>query len=344
MSEQGQAHGPTDSEMRASGARTSPRLPREAQTAPSARAGIRPYAVLRTGVRHSAHGLAVVVALALLTTCAPTQPTAAPPAELADYTPLPTPTTEPSPTPTPSYEDDNEPNDSMLQASGPLVSGQEHRGFISAKDDIDFSYLEIDTPQIIRLSLTDLPAEVDYDLYLVTGEEDVLADSSNSGQQDEHIEYTTSSVGVFYVLVLPFNNFSPDEPYALSLELSPAPTPTGEDTYEPNDTPEQAAGPLALGQELQSYIWDEGDVDVYVFEMDQSATVQVSLTDITAVADYDLFLSNGAGEPLASSTRAIDREAIVQSLPPGTYYVTVQSFAGFSWKEPYTVRIDLVEP
>jgi hypothetical protein len=286
----------------------------------------------------------MVVALVLLTACAPAQPTPTPPAELAEHPPLPTPTPEPSLTPTPSHEDDNEPNDSMLQASGPLVPGQEYRGFISAKDDIDFSYLEIDTPQIIRLSLTDLPADVDYDLYLVTGEEDVLADSSNSGQEDEHIEYTTSSVGVFYVLVLPFDNFSPSEPYALSLELSPAPTPTGEDTYEPNDTIEQAAGPLALGQELQSYIWDEGDVDAYVFQLDQPGTIQVSLTDITAVADYDLFLSNGAGEPLASSTRAIDRETIVQSLAPGTYYVTVQSFAGFSWKEPYTVRIDLVQP
>lgn len=344
MSEQGQDHGRTGSWMRASGARTSPSLPGKAQGFPDPPAGTLHRTVLRTGTRRPVQTIAMVVALVLLTACAPAQQTPAPPAELSEYTPLPTPTPEPSPTPTPSHEDDNEPNDSMLQASGPLVSGQEYRGFISAKDDIDFSYLEIDTPQIIRLSLTDLPADVDYDLYLVTGEEDVLADSSNSGQQDEYIEYTTSSVGVFYVLVLPFDNFSPDEPYALSLELSPAPTPTGEDTYEPNDTPEQATGPLALGQELQSYIWDEGDVDVYAFQMDQPGTIQVSLTDITAVADYDLFLSNGAGEPLASSTRAIDRETIVQSLPPGTYYVTIKSFAGFSWKEPYTVRIDLVEP
>jgi hypothetical protein len=330
--------------MRASGARISPRPAEKAQAVPGPRAGTLHHTVLRIGARRPVQTIAMVVAFVLLTACAPAQPTPAPLAELPEYTPLPTPTTEPSPTPTPSHEDDNEPNDSMLQASGPLVPGQEDRGFISAKDDIDFFYLEIDTPQIIRLSLTDLPAEVDYDLYLVTGEEDVLADSSNSGQQDEHIEYTTSSVGVFYVLVLPFDNFSPDEPYALFLELSPAPTPTGEDTYEPNDTPEQAAGPLALGQELQSYIWDEGDVDVYAFQMDLPGTIQVSLTDITAVADYDLFLSNGVGELLASSTRAIDRETIVQPLQAGTYYVTVKPFAGFSWKEPYRVRIDLVQP
>jgi hypothetical protein len=330
--------------MRPSGARTSSRPPGTSQSALEPRVDSLHYVDLRPGRRCATHLGAALVVLAFLSACSPAHATPTPLAELPEYSPLPSPTTEPSPTATPSYQDDTEPNDSMLQASGPLVSGEEYRGFISAKDDIDFSYLEIDTPQIIRLSLTDLPADVDYDLYLVTGEEDVLADSSNSGQQDEYIEYTTSSVGVFYVLVLPFENFSPSEPYVLSLELSPAPTPTGEDTYEPNDTPEQAAGPLALGQEIQSYIWDEGDVDVYAFQMDQPGTVQVSLTNITAVADYDLFLSNGAGEALAASTRAIEREAIVQSLQPGTYYVTVKPFAGFSWKEPYTLRVDRVEP
>ena len=327
--------------MTPTGARTSLRRPRKARAVPKPQVDSLRHLVLHTGTRSPVRTIAMVVALAFFTACAPAQAT---PTSTPENTPLPTPTTQPSPTPTPSYEDENEPNDSMPQASGPLVSGQTHAGLISAKDDIDFFYLEIDTPQIVRLSLTDLPAEADYDLYLVTGEEDVLADSSNSGQQDEYIEYTTSSVGVFYVLVLPFNGFSPSEPYALSLELSPAPTPTGEDTYEPNDTLEQAAGPLALGQEVQSFVWDEGDVDVYLFQLDQAGTIQVSLSDITVVADYDLYLLNTAGEILASSTRAIDRETIVQSLQPGTYYVSVQSFAGFSWEEPYTLRIDLAEP
>jgi hypothetical protein len=327
--------------MRPRGARTSLSRPGQAEAVLEPPAGTLHHPLSCTSTRRAVSAIAIAVVLVLLTACAPAQAT---PTPTAEHTPLPTPTMAPSPTPTPSYEDENEPNDSMPQASGPLVPGQPLEGFISAKDDIDFFYLEIDTPQIVRLSLTDLPAEADYDLYLVTGEEDVLADSSNSGQQNEHIEYITSSVGVFYVLVLPFNGFSASEPYALSLELSPAPTPTGEDTYEPNDTLAQAAGPLALGQEMQSYIWDEGDVDVYVFRLDQPGTIQVSLSNITVVADYDLFLSNGAGVTLASSARAIDRETIVQSLQPGTYYVRVESFAGFSWQDPYTLRIDLAEP
>ena len=293
---------------------------------------------------HAVLSLAMVATLLLLTACSLGEPTAAPTAIPAEHAPTATATMKPSPTPTPSYEDPYEPNDSMLQVSDRLVAGKEYRGFISKKDDIDFFSLEIETPQTVVLSLTNIPPETDYDLYLVTGEEDILGDSSHPGQQDEYIEYTTSSVGVFYVLVLPFENFSPTETYTLRLELSPAPTPSGEDSYEPNDTPEQATGPLALGQTYQSYIWDEGDVDVYTFGIDRPLTVQISLTHITAVADYDLFLSNEAGDLIASSTRAIDRETIELSLQQGIYYVTVQPYSGFSQNEPYSVQVDSIQP
>jgi len=284
----------------------------------------------------------LLAALLLTTACSVAEPPPVPTDTPVESIPTATPTIEPSPTA--SYEDPYEPNDSMLKASGPLIHGEEYHGFISAKDDIDYFFLEIETPQIVELFLTDIPPGTDYDLYLVTGEEDVLKDSASSGQEDESIEYTTSSVGVFYVLVLPFENFSRVEPYTLQMDLSPAPPPSGEDTYEPNENPEQAAGPLVPGQNYESYIWDEGDIDVYVFEMVQAGTMRVALTNITAVADYDLFLSNQAGDPLASSTRAVDREIIELFLQAGTYYVTVRPYTGFSQNDPYTVQVKAVEP
>ena len=320
------------------------RAPRERRGIARPRTNTISPAALIKRLGHAALSLAMVATLPLLTACSMGEPTAAPTAIPAEHTPTSPATREPSPTPTPSYEDPYEPNDSMLQVSDRLVPGQEYRGFISKKDDIDFFSLEIETPQTVVLVLTDIPAETDYDLYLVTGEEDILGDSSHPGQQDEYIEYTTSSVGVFYALVLPFENFSPTETYTLRLELAPAPTPRGEDSYEPNDTPEQATGPLALGQTYQSYIWDEGDVDVYAFGIDRPLTVQISLTHITAVADYDLFLSNEAGDLLASSTRAIHRETIELSLQPGIYYVTVETFSGFSQNEPYSVQVNSIQP
>jgi hypothetical protein len=283
----------------------------------------------------------LVSTLLCLTACTPGT---ASPLPTPDHLPTATATVEPTPTATPSYEDVYEPNDSMLQASGPLVPGQAYLGYISDKNDLDFFYLEIDSPQIVKLGLTDMPPDADYDLYLVTGEEDLLAESASSGQADEHIEYTTSSVGVFYVLVLPFHNFSSTEPYTLQLELLPVPTPSGEDNYEPNDSFDVATGPLAFAQPLRSYIWDEGDVDLYFFQVDQRSEIAIMLTEIPSVAHYGIMLYDGAGNLVTSATRALSYAAIQTSLDPGTYYVAVQSFSGFSTEEPYALEISSVAP
>jgi hypothetical protein len=246
--------------------------------------------------------------LLCLTACTPGTP---PPLPTAEHLPTATATAEPTPTATLSYEDPYEPNDSMLQASGPLVPGQTYLGYISDKNDLDFFYLEIDAPQIVTLGLTDMPPDADYDLYLVTGEEDLLAESASSGQAEEHIEFTTSSVGVFYVLVLPFHNFSSTEPYTLRLGLQPVPTPRGEDNYEPNDSFDVATGPLAFAQPLRSYIWDEGDVDLYFFQVDQRSEIAIMLTEIPSVAHYGIMLYDAAGNLVTSATRALSYASAV---------------------------------
>ncbi len=292
----------------------------------------------RNSFRGGAISLMAITILLLSTACGLREP-----ANI--LTPLPSkspPSPTREPTATPFYEDAYEPNDSLIQAFGPLAPGQEYQAYVSDEEDIDFFHFEIEVPQTVSIALTDIPAETDYDLYLVTAEEDILSGSASSGEDEERIEYTTSSVGVFYVLVLPFDNFSETEPYTLRLELSPAPTPSGTDSYEPNDTFEQAAGPLAFQQTYRAYIWDEGDRDNYLLQVDHTATIGVDLTDIPTVADYDLFLYDEAGELLASSKKVIDREHIEQYLSPGIYYVTVQSFAGFSRNEPYALQVVVV--
>jgi hypothetical protein len=248
----------------------------------------------RSLIRGGAICLTTITILLQSTACGlgePTELTTPAPTEL----PV-TPTREPTATPTPSYEDPYEPNDSMNQASGPLIPGQEYQAYISAKDDIDFFFLEIEAPKTVNVALAGIAAGADYDLYLVTGEEDVLSSSANSGEEEERLEYTTSSVGVFYIVILPFENFSETESYTLLMELSPAPTPSGADSYEPNDTFEQAAGPLAFEQVYQAYIWDEGDVDNYLLQVDNGGIIAVDLSDIPTVGDYDLFLYAETGE------------------------------------------------
>lgn len=320
---------------RSDGDRYESRSPRQDDQVPAARpSSHRPPGILLT----------VATVLLLSTGCGLGKQTVASTPTSVEPAPTPTSTTEPTATPTPSREDPYEPNDSIMQAYGPLMPAQEYRAYITAKDDLDLYYFEIESPQTVEITLQELPAGTDYDLYLVTGEEDTLASSCSSGEAEERIEYTTSSVGVFYILVLPFHNFSEVEPYALQLRFSPAPTPSGSDSYEPNDTFGEAEGPVAFDLPYQSYVWDEGDIDIYLLEVDRSGIVTVDLTNIPKVADLDLFLYDEAGEALASSTTVLGHEHIEQRLEPGTYYVTVRSFAGFSRNEPYTLQLALAGP
>jgi hypothetical protein len=278
----------------------------------------------------------VVIALVVLVSagCAPRQ------------IPQPTPTQPPAmptaaatATPTPSHEDPYEPNDSTSQAFGPLDPAHEYHAYISGENDADFFYFEIEAPKRVSIALSDIPAGVDYDLYLITGEQDILDSSASSGETDEHIEYITSSVGVFYIAVLPFRHFSETDSYTLRVTFSPAPTPSGSDNYEPNDSFEQAAGPLAIGQTYQAYIWDEGDKDNYLLRVDQTGLLAIDLTHIPATADYDLFLYDDAAQLLASSKTVLDHEHIEQYLQSGIYYICVQSYTGFSWNEPYGLQV-----
>ncbi len=295
------------------------------------------FAIYRNSLRGGLVALMAITILSLSTACGLREPV-----NVLTPTPsqsAPAPTEEPTATSTPFHEDAYEPNDSMIQAFGPVVPGQEYQAYINGKEDIDFFYFEIEVPEAVTISLTDIPAEADYDLYLVTAEEDVLSSSASSGEVEERIEYTTSSVGIFYILVLPFHNFSETEPYSLRLESSPAPTPSGTDGYEPNDSFEQAAGPLAFEQVYRSYVWDEADTDIYLLQVEVGGTIAIDLTEIPTVADYDLFLYDEAGNILASSKLRISREHIERYLSPGIYYVSVESFAGFSRNEPYSLQV-----
>ncbi|MCP4542054.1 MAG: DUF11 domain-containing protein [Chloroflexi bacterium] len=66
------------------------------------------------------------------------------------------------------------------------------------------------------------------------------------------------------------------------------------DNYEPNDTPEQAYGPLVSGRVYQAYIWDAMDQDDYYYITPVSSTLtvdaQVQLTNIPVDRDYDLYI------------------------------------------------------
>jgi uncharacterized repeat protein (TIGR01451 family) len=129
------------------------------------------------------------------------------------------------------------------------------------------------------------------------------------------------------------------------------------DFGEPNNTPEQAFGPLISGQNYWAFIWDGTDVDDYYhFTPTTTDEVTVEMTNIPedcdpVACDYDLYVYNYDGKYnlIDFSERAgnADEEVAFVPIAGEKYYVRVRPFPfpgtsisfGFSNSQPYRLMV-----
>jgi len=110
------------------------------------------------------------------------------------------------------------------------------------------------------------------------------------------------------------------------------------DTYEPNETIDQASGPLESGKAYEAYVSSEDDVDVYYIEVDTTDPIIIDLGNINWRSDYDLFLVDEDGETLDYSWGTTDSEHIeYRPRATGTYYIAINTYTGYSLTEPYSL-------
>ncbi len=110
------------------------------------------------------------------------------------------------------------------------------------------------------------------------------------------------------------------------------------DPYEPNDSFEEATGPVASGETITAYISWQDDVDFYFFEVSNTQPISASLSGPFGT-DYDLFLLDGR-QVIASSESTRSEETIEFSPPrTGRYWIAVASYSGASTSDPYTLTI-----
>lgn len=109
-----------------------------------------------------------------------------------------------------------EPNDSFDQAGSCwLTSNVVHFAFIeSAQDANDYYPLQLLTAHTIRIELTSLPANTNYDLFLYNNNRTELY-RSDTGNPDEAIQTPILAAGVYYVRVKQTSGFSNSDTYAL---------------------------------------------------------------------------------------------------------------------------------
>jgi hypothetical protein len=119
------------------------------------------------------------------------------------------------------------------------------------------------------------------------------------------------------------------------------------DPYEPNNTLEQAYGPLLSNQSYVAYIPDETDPDDYYFiSIVSTARVEVRL-DVPDELDLDLYVYDANRKPVAWSNlsgRGVDEAVGFIPTAAITHFIRVYPFAGWSKADPYTLTVAFDSP
>jgi hypothetical protein len=109
-----------------------------------------------------------------------------------------------------------EPNDTIATAYGPLTSNQIYEAYIWPVGDQDYYFIDVtSTAAKITVSLTNIPTDADYDLYLYNSTPSLVASSAHYGSVDEFIEYQPTATGRYIIRIYPYQGANKDQPYRL---------------------------------------------------------------------------------------------------------------------------------
>ena len=113
------------------------------------------------------------------------------------------------------------------------------------------------------------------------------------------------------------------------------------DSHEPNDSLQDAAGPLATGETIQGFISWEDDLDVFFFDINTTAPVNITLTDLPSSVDYDLYVYSGSTVVAKSENESSTDESVEFSpSATGRLFVAVSSFEGTSADQAYSLNVN----
>jgi len=119
---------------------------------------------------------------------------------------------------------ESEPNDNRASAN-PTGATSTQTGLISVSTDVDYFSFSATNGQDIALSL-DVPAGVDYDLYLVDVSGGILASSEAASNASESISFVAPSTDTYYAVVQPYNSFSAMNFYTVGVSVTGSGTPS----------------------------------------------------------------------------------------------------------------------
>lgn len=110
-------------------------------------------------------------------------------------------------------------NDTPAEAWGPLASEYEIEAYIwDATDRDDYYFFQPSTAGQVKVSLSNIPSDVDYDLYIYYHDGNayqIAAYSNLTGSPTEAVEFLGTAGRRYFIRVYPYSGFSSTQPYSL---------------------------------------------------------------------------------------------------------------------------------
>lgn len=223
-------------------------------------------------------------------------------------------------------DDAGEPNESVAQATalgaGELIASLCDTALVPI--DFDWYRLTIPAGRTLELGIAFDASAGDLDLFLVDGDEQLLA-SSETAASAESLSWSTATEATVYAVVAGVGQESFHMGYTMNVALTDA-AQCAPDGSEPNDGFATAKSLPPAGEERSIC---PGDVDFYALPLGCGETLLARL-DTLGMADLDLGLWRSASDttPLAQSATLASVETVAVAKVPaaGTWYLRVSGY------------------
>ncbi len=231
-------------------------------------------------------------------------------------------------------DDENEPNDEFSKAVE-IALDEEVEGFFFPTHDEDWFKVNISTPGVLNISVTEVPTYCEAHINLYDENGNRLASKSGSvGTPVSLLRDVTP--GWYYIEIDDYYDRS-EEPYTMVVTLKPV-----DDENEPNDEFSKAVE-VALGEEVKGFFFPTRDNDWFKVSVTTAGILKIEVSEVPTYCEAHINLYDADANWLASITSGEGSPVtLTYDALPGIYYFEIDDYWDRS-EEPYKFKVTLEE-
>lgn len=204
--------------------------------------------------------------------------------------------------------DQYEPNNTLVTAAAIPVSTEITAKIAASGDNDYYAFSNSITQKMIKITLSNLPADLDMKLYQPSGS--VVKTAAHRGLVNEEIIYNAKKVGTYKIYVYGYNAaFNANQCYTIQVMLNAV-------NFGPGEPDDEAKVEIV-----------RSGLNIYPIPAKEAVTVGF---DAYAKGTADIFLTNGMGQTVIHKTVTVSdgmnfNTIDIKSLQPGIYFIKVEN-------------------